>query len=1181
MSLKACAGSSLTRLPGSKKGSAIDHWLVSSAVLPISSKTKAHREMASTYQGFSDHAAIGFKLRRLNVETQPPPTLRWDKKLLKGNAFELLVHDNWETFDEEQPLDQMADKWHSILETTAAEMGIRRTVRTGRKTHLPRVAARLLTAARKAKELYYSTPKETLSFKERLKLEKSVSETERKALQALKKFEKLTKEKEALNQATKLRSNDDLEFHAGIKSLLPDCDSKKMSQPTPCFNKSGKLCVTHPEIAQAEFEHFSSLAKDQTGVSQDPSVWEDLEMEDKLIEELPIGNPVTPQEFLSACARMNKNAAPGLDGLPPNIFKEILKQERAQHVGLMSSVPITTIVEDEDPAMEVTEGSDGGINWTLDEEVQREVVDTNMRKGYKTIRTKAGTFFQPMDYVYNPIPIKRIQSDLQTPAGKFALGIINKALVTGRPPQRDTMNVVISLNKPNKDPTDLNNRRGITLSTAFLKLIMTIIESRLSQSLNQENFFTPDQGGFRRKEEGIAQFLCLSEVIRRRANVGKPTYVLYIDFKKAFPSVPHEALWKKLRHCGVPENLITFLDNSYKNSRFKMRVGQTLSEEYKMEVGTKEGCPLSPLLFIIFINDLFRRLPGVEVPGLKKSSHCETSGRLSTSPYVDKGKLYADDAAAFFDSPEELQKGCELISEWVEKWQTLKVGHEKCAVVMYGNKDPEERQKFLDTYGNPSDHPKSRLSFQLTDGKVFAQNSYVYLGIPIGHTLGIGYDEEIAFARLTAKKVRMRVGQFACLLKDKNTALYVKTSLIKTYIISTALYGGEWIGMNKTRTRIIQKEVDRAVQMCLQVNKKTWSRMNQANAYWELGIPLISVACAQARHRILAKSGELLTDAKHIFAGKHQGSKKKTWASVTRAEVGKALAHVAEGKSTRPNDMITEGVAHRALKYPKEVGASWIDNNFEVNKVKKIKQERLAVVATLWQTAMDGAVDNKFDDRCNTYGLNKTGHTREFIKTALFYPELKQETLFLVKLRLTAFPCYETLYAKIQKSNSSELTQLAGKVGPIGCPLCKEAFPKGVDRLLHINDYEHLLLKCSHLKELRDKHLSTIINTLHADHIYGGLDDEELAYKLMGFGGELSGPKKPVDRSVSKKGSPAWWSARRFGLGWGHLTGRMPDNMSEYGFVPVSKFMYAAMKLYSKACEDVLGESVLELGEGW
>ncbi|KNZ44926.1 hypothetical protein VP01_8680g1, partial [Puccinia sorghi] len=142
----------------------------------------------------------------------------------------------------------------------------------------------------------------------------------------------------------------------------------------------------------------------------------------------------------------------------------------------------------------------------------------------------------------------------------------------------------------------------------------------------------------------------------------------------------------------------------------------------------------------------------------------------------------------------------------------------------------------------------------------------------------------------------------------------------------------------------------------LGVNKKTWSKMNQTSSSWEVSIPLISVACAQAQHRILAKSGELLTDAKPIFAGKEKGSKKKTWSSITRSEIGKALAKVARGTVYRTDAvpfMITEGLRCWDEKYPKTIEKTWIDNNGSSDSNDVIKQERTVVVAMLWHAAMD------------------------------------------------------------------------------------------------------------------------------------------------------------------------------------------------------------------------------------
>ncbi|KNZ58595.1 putative signal peptide protein [Puccinia sorghi] len=46
-------------------------------------------------------------------------------------------------------------------------------------------------------------------------------------------------------------------------------------------------------------------------------------------------------------------------------------------------------------------------------------------------------------------------------------------------------------------------------------------------------------------------------------------------------------------------------------------------------------------------------------------------------------------------------------------------------------------------------------------------------------------------------------------------------------------------------------------------------------------------------------------------------------------------------------------------------------------------------------------------------------------------------------------------------------------------------------------------------------------------------------------------------------------------LGWGQLTGRMPENTCKYGSVPVAKFLYTALKLYFRECEEILEKSVV------
>ena len=78
-----------------------------------------------------------------------------------------------------------------------------------------------------------------------------------------------------------------------------------------------------------------------------------------------------------------------------------------------------------------------------------------------------------------------------------------------------------------------------------------------------------DQAGFRSREEAVAQSTALYEVLRRREIVGDTTFVTFIDLKKAYDTVPHEALFAMLERgygFGRESKLMSFLRSLYRTS---------------------------------------------------------------------------------------------------------------------------------------------------------------------------------------------------------------------------------------------------------------------------------------------------------------------------------------------------------------------------------------------------------------------------------------------------------------------------------------------------------------------------------------------------------------------------------------------------------------------------------------
>jgi hypothetical protein len=170
--------------------------------------------------------------------------------------------------------------------------------------------------------------------------------------------------------------------------------------------------------------------------------------------------------------------------------------------------------------------------------------------------------------------------------------LLNTMFVHTHIPDYSTRSEMVAIPKKG-DRADPHNYRGISLMTSSLKLLLVVLTRRLNQAAETAKRFAPEQAGFRRLEECATQAACITEILKRRHLLGLRSVALFIDFKKAYDMVPHEALFRKISNFGVQGLFLAFVKQLYRTSYITVRVGSgksaLLTKPYVLQRGVRQG----------------------------------------------------------------------------------------------------------------------------------------------------------------------------------------------------------------------------------------------------------------------------------------------------------------------------------------------------------------------------------------------------------------------------------------------------------------------------------------------------------------------------------------------------------------------------------------------------------------
>ena len=246
--------------------------------------------------------------------------------------------------------------------------------------------------------------------------------------------------------------------------------------------------------------------------------------------------------------------------------------------------------------------------------------------------------------------------------------LFNLSIRLGRVPNSWKLSSIVPIPKSSSKPHSLDNYRPISLLSVLSKVLEKHIHALIVRHLEEHYPLSDSQWGFRTGRSTVSALLLTVHKWLQLLESGKDICAVFLDYRKAFDSVPHAPLITKLQEIGLNANLLAWLTDYLTLRRQQVVVDGITSDQVVVTSGVPQGSVLGPLLFSIYINDI------TEVT-LSPQSH---------------SVLYADDALLYraISQPEDflaVQSDIKAIEDWSDK-QLLQLNPKKCKFMIISRK---------------------------------------------------------------------------------------------------------------------------------------------------------------------------------------------------------------------------------------------------------------------------------------------------------------------------------------------------------------------------------------------------------------------------------------------------------------------------------------------------------------
>ena len=329
------------------------------------------------------------------------------------------------------------------------------------------------------------------------------------------------------------------------------------------------------------------------------------------------------------------------------------------------------------------------------------------------------------------------------------------------------------------DLSSCSNYRGITLLSIPSKVFNRVLLNRIKNAVDP--MLRDQQAGFRTNRSCTDQIATLRIILEQSLEWNSPLYVNFVDYEKAFDSLDRQTLWRLLRHYGVPQKIVDIIRNSYEGMTCRVVHGQQITDAFQVKTGVRQGCLLSPFLFLLAIDWV-----------MKTSTHQRRNGIQWTLWDQLDDLDFADDLALLSHTQQQMQE------------KTSDVATTSARIGLSIHKGKSKVLKVNATSTTP---------IMLDEEALEEVESFVYLGSTVDIQGGTDAD-----VRTRVGKARMAFQQLRNVWVSRHLSKKLKIRIFNTMVKPVLLYGSETWRTTATNIKNIQSFINKCLRRILGVH---------------------------------------------------------------------------------------------------------------------------------------------------------------------------------------------------------------------------------------------------------------------------------------------------------------------------------------------------------------------------